>query len=89
VSVRIPAEEREIIEAVAHYMGESLSNFIRRTAVTVAQGIVDKHSWDKVVAPYRATVARHDQREATVLEGMEAELTRQRAASAASRERQD
>jgi hypothetical protein len=58
VSFRISTEERALLEAVAHYMGETLSNFIRRSAVTLAKNIVDRETPEVVLTGYREMLAR-------------------------------
>jgi len=40
VTFRLPAEERNLLEAVAHYSGETLSSFVRFTALAAAREIL-------------------------------------------------
>jgi uncharacterized protein (DUF1778 family) len=40
VTFRLPAEERDLLEAVAHYSGETLASFVRFTALAVAHEIL-------------------------------------------------
>jgi len=40
VNFRLLAEERDLLEAVAHYSGETLSSFVRFTALAAAREIL-------------------------------------------------
>ncbi|MGQ0840440.1 type II toxin -antitoxin system TacA 1-like antitoxin [Actinokineospora sp.] len=94
VSFRISNEERALLEAVAHYMGETLSNFIRRSAVTLAQSIVDNDSPDVVLKGYREMLARKASWDSDQLAGLERQLQRSvnrgaAAVAARQKDRQD
>lgn len=74
VSFRISSEERALLEAVAHYMGETLSNFIRRSAVTLAQSIVDRETPEVVLTSYREMLQRRANLGMDQLAGLEKQL---------------
>lgn len=40
VTFRLPVEERDLLEAVAHYSGETLSSFVRFTALAAAREVL-------------------------------------------------
>jgi len=40
VTFRLPAEERDLLEAVAHYSDETLSSFVRFTALAAAREVL-------------------------------------------------
>jgi uncharacterized protein (DUF1778 family) len=76
VSFRLSNEERKLLDAVAHYMGETLSHFIRRSALSVAQGIVDKNSPEVVLVGYKKMLARRAEWDTDQVAGFEQQLRR-------------
>lgn len=74
VSFRISSEERELLEAVAHYMGETLSSFIRRSAVILAQSILEQETPEVVLNEYREVRARRSNWGKEQLLGLEKQL---------------
>ncbi len=49
VTFRLPIEERNLLEAVAHYSGETLSSFVRFTALAAAREILRQAGPEAVV----------------------------------------
>jgi uncharacterized protein (DUF1778 family) len=49
VCFRLPPDERRMLEAVAAYAGQSVSDFIRRTVVAGAVSILDENGIDKIM----------------------------------------
>jgi uncharacterized protein (DUF1778 family) len=80
VSFRISDSERALLEAVSYYMGDTLSDFIRRSAVTLAQTIVDRDTPEVVIGDYKQMLKRRQAREGTenheVLDALERQLMR-------------
>ena len=49
VTFRLSVEERDLLEAVAHYSGETLSSFIRLTALVAAREILTEVGPEAVI----------------------------------------
>jgi uncharacterized protein (DUF1778 family) len=49
VCFRLAPEQRRIIEVVAAYTNQSVSDFLRQSALTMAAAIVDEHGMDKIL----------------------------------------
>lgn len=60
VSVRISTEERELLEAVAYYKGQALSDLIRCSAVSVAQDFAEREPPGVIMVAYRDMLARRE-----------------------------
>jgi len=53
ICFRVPADERLLLEAVASYQGQSLSGFVRKCVVAVANGIVAREGADSVIQSFK------------------------------------
>jgi hypothetical protein len=58
ICLRVPLDERRLLEVVAQYQGQTLSAFIRNAAVRVAQGIVDQQGAEAVFKKFETLETR-------------------------------
>lgn len=61
ICFRVEFEDRILLEAVARYVGESMSTFVRRSAVDVARSLVDDEGAE-VLRSFREMLLRRSDR---------------------------
>ncbi len=49
VCFRLPSEDRQLLELVAEYQGQSISTFVREIVMSAARRIVDETGGEKIV----------------------------------------
>jgi len=49
VSFRLPADDRRLVELIAAYQGQSVSDFVRRVVVEAAREMLEREGPDKVL----------------------------------------
>lgn len=71
ICFRVTADERNLLDAVAYYQGETLSAFVRNAVIDFAREVLDKEGREAVLATFKDVEARRASKAAERLQHLE------------------